>query len=90
MIVAVVSGLVLGLSVLGVGFTDSSTVRETYSALVILWQVFNAPAGIYILHVTVPNWTAFGLLQVVTSFVWANALGLMVSFWKARMQNKPM
>ena len=90
MTVAVVSGLVLGVSVFGVGFSDSSEVRETYSMLVILWQVLNAPAGIYVLKVAEPNWAVFASLQVITSFVWANAFGLMFSFWKARRHNKPL
>lgn len=90
MTVAVVSGVVLGLSVFGVGFSDSSMVHETYSVLVVFWQILNAPAGIYALQVTEPNWAAFVLLQAFTSFVWANALAVMISCWKARRHNKPL
>ena len=90
MTVAVVIGLILGLGVFGVGFSDYKMLHDTYSVLVFLWQVLNAPAGIYALHVTEPSLTVFGLLQAITSFVWANAYGLMVSLWKARKHNKPL
>jgi hypothetical protein len=90
MAVAVGSGLFLGLSVFGVGFSDSKMVHETYSALAVLWQILNAPAGIYVLNVVEPNWAVFCLLQAITSFVWANAFGLIVSFWKLRRRNKPL
>jgi hypothetical protein len=90
MTLAIVSGLVLGLGVFGVGFSDSTTVRGTYDVFVILWKVLNAPAGIYVLHVSAPNWLPWGVLQLVTSFLWANVFALVASIWKARRHNKPL
>ena len=84
MTLAIVSGLVLGLGVFGVGFSDSATVRGTYDALVILWEVLNAPAGIYVLNISTPDWLLWGVLQSATSFLWANAFAIVASFWKAR------
>ncbi len=90
MTVAIVSGLILGLSVFGVGFSDSKMLHGTYSVLVVLWEALNAPAGIYVLKVAEPNWAVFGALQVITSFIWTNTIGLMVSFLKVRRHNKPL
>lgn len=79
---AIVSGLALGLGVFGVGFSDSSTVRGTYDALIVLWQVLNAPAGIYVLQFSTPNWPLWGVIQLATSFFWANVFAIVASFWK--------
>ena len=87
MTLAIFRGLVLGLGVFGVGFSDSTSARGMYDALVILWASLNAPAGIYILHVSEPNWPLWGGLQLVTSFLWANAFAFVVSFWKASSSN---
>ena len=53
-------GLALGLSALGVGFSDSVQVHNIYNALVVVWEIFNVPAGVYILHVKEPNWLLWG------------------------------
>lgn len=90
MTLAIASGLVLGLGVFGVGFSDSTTDRGAYDALVILWKVLNAPAGIYVLHVSPPDWLLWGVLQLGTSFLWANVLALVASIWKARRHHKPL
>ena len=83
MTLAIVSGLALGLGVFGVGFSDSATVRGMYDALIILWQVFNTPAGIYVLQISTPNWPLWGVIQLATSFFWANAFAFVASLWKA-------
>ena len=84
MTLAIVSGLVLGLGVFGVGFSDSAAVRGTYDSLVILWEVLNAPAGIYVLNISEPDWRLWGVLQLITSFLWANSFAIVASFWKTR------
>ena len=82
MTLAIVSGLVLGLGVFGAGFSDSATVRGTYDMLLILWQILNAPAGIYVLHISTPNWPLWGVIQLATSFFWANAFAIVASLWR--------
>ncbi len=84
MTLAIVSGLVLGLGVFAAGFSDSTTMHETYSGLVVLWQLLNAPAGIYALQVAAPDAVIYGLLQLVSSFIWANGYMLIVYYWKLR------
>jgi hypothetical protein len=76
--------------VFGVGFSDSATAHGTYNALVILWQALNAPAGIYLLQASSPNWGIWCALQALTSFLWANAFAFGASFWKAARHNKPL
>jgi hypothetical protein len=83
MTLAIASGLVLALGVFGVGFSDSATVRGTYDVLLMLWQVLNAPAGIYVLHISTPNWPLWGVFQLATSFFWANAFAIVASWWWA-------
>ncbi len=81
---AIVSGLMLGLGAFSAGFSDSTTIHGTYNALVILWEILNAPAGIYLLHATEPSWVVWGVIQVLTSFLWAKAFTLVALFLKTR------
>lgn len=83
MFIAVAGGYVLGMSVFGVGFSSSEAVKNTYSILVYAWQVLNAPAGLYALHAQAPDWRLFGVLQVMTSFLWANVVAIVISHGKA-------
>lgn len=78
------SGLMLGLGVFGAGFSDSSAVHSGYTVLVMIWQILDAPAGPYILHATSPNGWLLSLLQLLTSFIWANIVVLILALWKAR------
>lgn len=77
----------LGLISLSVGFSDSTQFRSLYNALVVVWEIFNAPAGLYLLRVQQPNWALFGVLQLFTSFLWANLIALFISKWKAHRHN---
>ncbi len=82
-VAAIICGLMLGLSIFGVGFSDSALTHASYSILVIIWEILNAPAGIYILQVSEPSGGLWLLLQVLTSFLWANSYALVASYWKA-------
>jgi hypothetical protein len=90
LIIALVSGYVLGMSILGVGFSDSEATKTTYSFLVYTWQVLNAPAGVYVFQAKSINWAVFGGLQLLTSFLWANVIAIVASHWKANRHNPPL
>lgn len=90
LIIALVSGYVLGMSILGVGFSDSEATKTTYSFLVYTWQVLNAPAGVYVFQAKSINWAVFGGLQLLTSFLWANVIAIVASHWKANRHNQPL
>lgn len=75
-------GLALGLSALGVGFSDSVQVHNIYNVLLVVWEIFNAPAGVYILHVKEPNWLLWGGMQLFSSFLWASLAAFTLSKWK--------
>ena len=78
MIVALASGLVLGMSVFAVGFSGSEAAKTTYSFFVYAWQVLNAPAGVYVAQEKSINWSVFFGLQLITSFFWANVIAMAV------------
>ena len=87
MLLAIASGYVLGMGVLGVGFSGSEAAKDTYGIVVYAWQALNAPAGLYVFHAQNVDWTLFLLLQVVTSFIWANLIALAISAWKTYAHN---
>ena len=90
LVVAVATGLVLGMGVLGVGFSDSALAKSAYTILVYAWQVLNAPAGVYFFHAQPPNLALFGGLQLITSFLWANVIAMSVARWKAYRHNQSL
>lgn len=90
LIIALMSGYMLGMSVFAVGFSDSETTKNMYRILVYAWQVLNAPAGVYVLQVKSINWAVFGVLQLLTSFIWANVFALAASHWKANRHNQSL
>jgi len=67
----VIGGLLLGVEVLGVGFSDSATLKVGYKWLVNIWKILNAPAS-YIFYYPKSNGVIYLLVQLVTSFIWAN------------------
>lgn len=87
LVFALVSGYVFGMSVFGVGFSDSEATKTTYRFLVYVWQVLNAPAGIYVFKANSIDWAEFGTLQLLTSFLWANVIALVASHRKAHRHN---
>ena len=64
-------GLVLGLMVFGVGFSESELIKIGYGWLFKLWQILNAPAS-YLTYYTDINVWLWIPTQIITSFVWAN------------------
>jgi len=89
LVITIASGLLLGLSALGIGFTEFSATCDVYAVLTLIWQALNAPAGIYLLHSSPPNWTIWVGLQLFTSFLWANVFVLGVSALSKRRHDKP-
>jgi hypothetical protein len=90
LIIALVSGYVLGMSVFGVGFSDSEAIKTTYRVFVYAWQVLNAPAGVYVFQVKTLNWGVFGVLQLLTSFLWANVIAIVASRWETNRHNQSL
>lgn len=86
LIIAMVSGYLIGMSVFAVGLSDSEVAKTAYGFLAYAWQALNAPAGVYAFQAKSINWAVFGALQLLTSFLWANVIAA-VSRWKANRQN---
>ena len=75
----ITSGLFIGLMVFGVGFSDSAAIKEGYTLLVWLWKILNAPASFFISG----NSIVYLIVQLITSFLWANIYALLWSKYKA-------
>lgn len=87
LILALAGGYALGMSVFAAGFSSSEGLKSTYSFLAYAWQVLNAPAGVYAFHAKTISWLVFGALQLLTSFLWANALAILWSCYKGNWHN---
>lgn len=90
MLLAVASGYLIGMSVFGVGFSSSEAAKDTYSIIVYVWQALNAPAGLYVFDAQNVDWNLFLLLQMVTSFIWANVIAFVAFGWKAYRHNQSL
>lgn len=74
--------MLLGLMVFSVGFSDSITMKEGYVWLVNIWKLLNIPAS-YIFYYPNNNVIIYIVIQLLTSFVWANIYVLIWSKCKA-------
>ena len=82
LVVAVTSGILIGMMVFSVGFSDSETLKESYNWVVILWKILNAPAS-YVLEHPDSNGFIYIFIQIITSFLWANIYAFVWSRIKA-------
>ncbi|HEY6095238.1 MAG TPA: hypothetical protein VIU93_09840 [Gallionellaceae bacterium] len=88
LIVALMSGYLIAISVLGIGFSDSGVAKSAYTFFVYVWQALNAPAGIYFYQSKTLDLALFGFLQLLTSFSWSYMFVKSVSRWKAYKRSK--
>ena len=79
-------GIVLGLMVFGVGFSESDAIKYGYTWIVRIWEVLNNPAASYFLHTVEPSLWIGIPLQLLTSFIWANIFLLIWSFITKRIK----
>jgi len=76
-------GLMFDAMAVGAGYADAATEQQVYAWLAQLWHIFNAPAGYLFYSLADYRWVWI-LIQLVTSFVWANIYALLWSLWKNR------
>lgn len=70
-VIFALAGLLLGLTVFAIGFSEPSAINEGHAWLFAIWQVLNAPASFLTYYSGVSGWL-WAPVQLLTSFIWAN------------------